>query len=71
MDIFSKLTGDKQLHKLTGADTQGDYRALSESQPSTSLSVDFLWVVQYCNKTDNCATEGTFTTSTDGIKIRY
>ena len=36
-----KLTGDKQLHKLS----QGDYRAHSESQPSASLSVDFLRVV--------------------------
>ena len=44
MDIFRKL-GTNNFTNWLG--THGDYRTHSESQPSASLSVDFLWVVQW------------------------
>ena len=42
--IFRELSGTSQT--IRGTD-KGDYRAHSESQPSASLSVDFLRVVQF------------------------
>ena len=37
--FFLELSGDTQLHKLSG-DTEGVYRAPSDSQSSASLSVN-------------------------------
>ena len=51
---FSQTVRGQNLRKLSG-DGLSDYRADSKSQPSASLSVDFLRVVQYCafRNTDN------------------
>ena len=46
---FSQTVRGQNVHKLSG-DGHCDYRAHSESQPSASLSVDFLRVVQYCRR---------------------
>ena len=45
MGIFRKRSAGKNLRKLFG-DGHSDYKAHSESQPSASLSVDFLRVMQ-------------------------
>ena len=64
-----KLTRAKQLHKLS----QGDYRAHSENQPSASLSVDFLRVVQlnglYFMKSTHTIPIGVI--KSDGPPVKY
>ena len=51
MGIFRSLSGNTQLHKLNRDSLlhkmyQGNYSSHSESQPSVSLLVDFLWVIK-------------------------